>query len=57
MYVLLAVLGLIVALVGALMLTQATLGVGVIAFGIFLVALARVIQADRHQTQMLDRLK
>lgn len=55
MYILLAVLGLLAALAGALMLTKATMGVGVIAFGIFLVALARVIQAERHQAQIMGR--
>ncbi|MGR4897523.1 hypothetical protein ACIPR8_19990 [Stenotrophomonas sp. LARHCG68] len=56
MYILLAVLGLFAAIVGGLMLTPATLGVGVIALGIFLVAVARVIQADNHQAQLLRKL-
>lgn len=55
MYVLLAALGLLAAIAGAAMLTQATLGVGVIALGIFLVALARVIQAERHQAQIMKK--
>ncbi|WP_416058404.1 hypothetical protein [Stenotrophomonas maltophilia] len=55
MYIFLAVVGLLAALVGALMLTKATMGVGVIAFGIFLAALARIIQAERHQAQLLNK--
>ncbi|AWH21864.1 hypothetical protein C1933_11925 [Stenotrophomonas sp. ZAC14D2_NAIMI4_6] len=55
MYIFLAVVGLLAALVGALMLTKATMGVGVIAFGIFLAALARIIQAERHQAQLLGK--
>lgn len=53
MYIVLAVLGLLAALAGLLMLTQATTGVGAIAFGVFLVALARVIQAERHHSKTM----
>lgn len=53
MYIFLVVIAILTAIAGAVMLTPATLGVGVIAFGIFLIALARVVQAERHQAQLL----
>lgn len=53
MYIFLVVVAILTAIAGAVMLTPATLGVGVIAFGIFLIALARVVQAERHQAQLL----
>ncbi len=53
MHIVLVVLAILVAIAGALMLTQATMGVGVIAFGIFLIALARVVQAERQHSQLL----
>lgn len=53
MYIVLVVLAILVVIAGGLMLTQATMGVGVIAFAIFLIALARVVQAERHQAQLL----
>jgi len=57
MHIVLIVIAILTAIAGALMLTQATMGVGVIAFGIFLVALARVVQAERHHSQLLNRLE
>lgn len=53
MYIVLVVLAILVVIAGGLMLTQATMGVGVIAFAIFLIALARVVQAERHHAQPL----
>ncbi len=55
MYIFLVVVAILTAIVGALMLTPATVGIGVIAFGIFLIALARVVQAERHQAQLLRK--
>jgi hypothetical protein len=57
MHIVLIVIAILTAIAGTLMLTQATMGVGVIAFGIFLAALARVVQAERHQSQLLNRLE
>jgi ABC-type enterochelin transport system permease subunit len=57
MHIVLIVIAILTAIAGALMLTQATMGVGVIAFGIFLAALARVVQAERHHSQLLNRLE
>jgi hypothetical protein len=42
-------LGLIVVVVGMAMLSQATMGVGVIAIGCFLGICARIVQAGGHQ--------
>ncbi len=54
MYIVLAVLGLLSALIGLpLLLAQDNMGVGAIVFGIFLVTLARLIQADRHHSKSM----
>lgn len=42
-------LGLIVVVAGITMLSQATMGVGVIAIGCFLGICARIVQAGGHQ--------
>ncbi len=53
MYIVLAVLGILAAIAGLLMLTQGSMGVGAIAFGVFLVALARLVQAERHHSKTM----
>lgn len=52
-------LGLIAVVVGVAMLSQATMGVGVIAIGCFLGICARIVQAGGHQRkteQLLEDL-
>ena len=56
MYIFLAILGLIVGFIGLMSLSQATLGVGIIAFGCFLAILARIVQADKHTAKLLKQL-
>lgn len=52
-------LGLVAVVVGSAMLSQATMGVGVIALGCFLGICARIVQAGGHQRkteELLERL-
>lgn len=53
MYGLLALAGLVVAVLGFFALSQATWGVGLIASGVFLAAMARIVQADFHHKQAM----
>jgi hypothetical protein len=53
MSIFLVVLGLLVVLGGILSLTQATLGVGLIAIGCFLAILARLAQAEVQHRKTL----
>lgn len=48
MYWALVVFGALIAIVGTLMLSQATMGVGVVALGCFLGIVARIMQAEAH---------
>lgn len=50
--VLLILIGIAVALIGAFTLTQATQGVGLLAIACFLAILARMSQAAGHQAQL-----
>ena len=53
MSIFLVILGLLVVLGGILSLTQATLGVGLIAIGCFLAILARLAQAEAQHRKIL----
>lgn len=53
MSAILVIFGIGCTLVGALMLSQATAGVGVICCGIFWAVLARIHQAGEHQRATL----
>jgi hypothetical protein len=53
MSIFLVILGLLVVLGGILSLTQATLGVGLIAIGCFLAILARLAQAEVQHRKTL----
>ena len=48
MSAILMILGILAVVVGALSLSQATMGVGIIAIGCFLAILARLAQAEVH---------
>lgn len=56
MIIFLIVLGLLAVVVGSNMLTQATLGVGVICGACFLLILARIAQAHEQHKDLLKRL-
>lgn len=45
-----------VVVIGLNYLTQATLGVGIVAVGCFLAVCARLVQAARYQGQVLKKL-
>jgi len=47
----LAVLSVMPVVVGLLMLSQATTGVGLVAAGCYLAIVARILQAERHNRQ------
>lgn len=49
MTVLLVIAALVAVAIGVLALTQATLGIGLIAIGCFLGILARIAQASEHR--------
>ena len=53
MSIFLVILGILVVLGGILSLTQATMGVGLIAIGCFLAILARLAQAEAQHRQVL----
>ena len=53
MVLLLSLAALIVALFGALFLTQATMGVGILAGACLLAIFARIVQAANHHAEML----
>jgi hypothetical protein len=53
MHIALVILALLVAAGGAVSLSQATMGAGLIAAGCLLGILARMAQAGRHQAQLL----
>jgi hypothetical protein len=53
--ILLTLLGLVLAGIGAATLTQATLGVGLIAGGCFAAIFARIVQAGAHHRQMMRK--
>lgn len=58
MTALLVVLSLLVGIYAAgVLLTQATLGVGVLCFGILLAILARINQASDHHKAVLEALR
>jgi uncharacterized paraquat-inducible protein A len=53
MIVFLLVVGTIAVLGGVVMLSNATMGVGVVAFGCFMGICARIAQASQHQKELL----
>src|SRR5207247_4382801 len=53
MVLLLSLAALIVALLGALFLTQATMGVGILAGACLLAIFARIVQAAHHHAALL----
>lgn len=46
-----------IVLIGALLLSQATQGVGAIAVGLFLAVIGRVLQARAQHAELLKRLE
>ena len=50
----LMILGILVVLIGAVSLSQATMGVGLVAIGCFLGILARLAQAEAHHWRSLQ---
>ena len=52
MSAILMILGILAVVIGALSLSQATMGVGVIAIGCFLAILARLAQAEAHHRSL-----
>lgn len=54
---LLVIAAIIAVLVGTMLMTQATLGIGVIAIGIFLGVLARILQADSNHRKLAKLLE
>lgn len=57
MHYFLIFLALLAAVAGIFMLTEATLGIGVIAMACFLGILARITQAGSHQNELKRELK
>jgi len=54
MTAILVLIGLLGLAVGALMLTEATMGVGIIAGAACLFILARIVQAEAHTRKLLQ---
>lgn len=50
----LLILALLLGVAGALLLSEATLGVGVVALGCLAGILSRILQADRHKKESLQ---
>lgn len=57
MVVLLLILAILALAAGFMFLSQATLGVGVIAAGCFLAIVARIAQAAKHQEELKRMLE
>jgi hypothetical protein len=50
----LVVLSLLLAVLGLVLMSQATAGVGIIAFGCLVAILARIAQAGRHHNELKE---
>jgi hypothetical protein len=56
MFVILLIVAIGTTAIGCMMLSQATLGVGIVGSGCFLAILARMAQAQSHHQALMDRL-
>ncbi len=57
MTILLVIIALLVAFVGALFLTEATMGVGIICGACFLAILARITQASSQHEKLMKKIE